>query len=85
MKRGLLLVVAVSLWAGGCGKKEDAPPAVSPPPGVQVEPSKTAVVPPPPPRIDTAKGAEVDLPKPGQANDHSNPEFKGGGEPDRKK
>ena len=85
MQRYLPFVIAAALFAGGCGKKDDAPPAAPSPPVTSSADSRVTTVTPPPPRGDTAKGAEGQAPKPGQANDHSSPEFKGGGEPDKKR
>lgn len=78
----VLIVAAVVLLAGGCGKKDDPQPVASPAPAE----SRTAAIPPPAlPAGDKARGAEAQLPQPGQANDHSNPAFKGGGMPDKNK
>lgn len=83
---GVLIAVALVLVAGGCGRKDDPQPAASSPPAVQADAPRTAAVSPPPlPAGDQAKGGEVQAPPPGQANDHSNPAFKGGGTPDKNK
>ena len=83
MVRYLPIVVAVVLLAGGCGKKDDPNAVVSPSPVIKPEPSGTAAV-PPPPLADAGKKPEVESPQPGQANDHSSPDFKRGGAPDKK-
>jgi hypothetical protein len=86
MKRYLILVVAVALSVGGCGKKDEPRPVPSKPSVIKPEDSKASVIPtPPPPSSDAPKSSEVPLPQPGQANDHSSPAFKGGGVPDKKK
>ena len=84
MIRILPIVVAAVLLAGGCGKKDDPNVVVSPSPIVKPEPAGTPAVPPPPPLADAGKKPEVELPQPGQANDHSSPDFKRGGAPDKK-
>jgi hypothetical protein len=75
------------VFAAGCNRT-DTPsvPTTVPPtntasqattaPPVQEAPS-TPTAPMPPP--DVPKGDATSLPKPGQANDHSSPAFKGGG------
>jgi len=85
MTRYLPLVVAVVLSAGGCGKGDDPRTVASPQSAIKPGESREAPVPVPPlPEVNVAKGAEGQLPKPGQANDHSSPAFKGGGAPDKK-
>lgn len=78
------LMAVAMLLAGGCGKKDDARPAAQAP--VFKMEDKAAIVPSPPlPEVNAPKGAEVQSPQPGQANDHSSPAFKAGGAPDAKK
>lgn len=74
----------------GCSKTETpAATTASPPPAkpAQEAPS-TASTPPPPPPMPPANppaGETSSGPKPGQVNDHSNPEFKKGGNEDTAK
>ncbi len=85
MKRYIPLAVAAVLLVGGCGKKDEAP-ASSASPAMKADNTKQSVVAPPPlPAPNVPKGAEAQLPTPGQANDHSSPAFKGGGVPDKNK
>lgn len=83
------LVVAVGvavLLAAGCGKKEDPKPTAPRPSLMQPGDPLPATQPTPPlPAPDAPKGADTDLPKPGQANDHSSPAFKDGGKTDKTK
>lgn len=85
MNSYLPLIVAIALFVGGCGGKDEPQPVTSPTPAIKPQDSTASVPPAPLPRADTAKGAEVQSPQPGQANDHSSPAFKGGGMPDKKK
>ena len=86
MKRYLPFAVAAALVFGGCGKKDADQPAAPKPPPMKADDAKQSTVPTPPlPAPDVPKNAEVEAPKPGQANDHSNPTFKGGGVPDKSK
>lgn len=86
MKNYIPLVVAAVLLAGGCGKKEEAPPVAPQPSLMKPGDSLPPVAPTPPPLAPNApKGAEAPLPQAGQAGDHSSPVFKGGGESDKKK
>jgi hypothetical protein len=86
MKSHIPFAVAAALLVWGCGKKDDARPAASQPPLVKSEDSKKTVVPTPPlPAPNVPKGAEAPSPPPGQAGDTSNPDFKGGGVPDKNK
>lgn len=85
MKRSIPLVVIAALFTlAGCEKKEtvrsDAPPAA---PAAQVTTPATAPT-PERPAPDVSKSAAADYPKPGQANNHSSPGFKGGGDSDKK-
>lgn len=82
----VLVVAAAVLLAGGCGKKEDMKPDAPQPSLMQPGDPLPATAPTPPlPAPDVPKGAVPELPKPGQANDHSSPAFKSGGNPDAKK
>lgn len=86
MNNYAILMLGAILFAGGCGKKEDTKPAAPQPSLMQPGDPLPAVAPTPPlPAPDVPKGAVPELPKPGQANDHSSPEFKSGGKPDLKK
>lgn len=87
MNHYMVITVGVAvLFAGGCGKKEDPKPAAPQPSLMQPGDPLPATAPTPPlPAPDVPKGTAPELPKPGQANDHSSPEFKGGGAPDTKK
>ena len=86
MKSYLPLVVAAVLLAGGCGQKEEARPVAPQPslvtPGDPLSPSAPT---PPLPDPNVPKGPVAPMPQAGQAGDHSNPAFKGGGKPDQKK
>lgn len=82
----LLAVAVVVLFAGACGKKEEAktaaPPSTLMQPGDPLPPSLPT---PPLPAPNVPKGPDVQLPQTGQAGDHSSPIFKEGGKPDTKK
>ncbi len=90
-----LVVGAAVLIVGGCGKNEDVKPARPQPSLMQSSPQPPMMQPgdpmpateptPPLPAPDVPKGAVPELPKPGQANDHSSPAFKSGGETDKTK
>jgi len=82
MKSTALIASAVAaLWLAGCGKKEE-PPAAPPAPAPSPAPAAPAPTPVPPlPEPQPPKDAPP-APAPGQANDHSNPAFQGGGKPD---
>lgn len=62
--------------AAGCGKRDDGPPVPAPP----MKPDAPLVPAPPLPKV-APDANPVPGPKPGEANDHSNPAFKGGGPP----
>jgi hypothetical protein len=86
MKRYIPLAVAAALLIAGCGKKEEDRLAAPKPPESKPADVKQSTVPAPPlPAPNVPKGAAPELPKPGQANDHSSPAFKGGGVPDKNK
>ena len=84
MKRHTIILAVCAgaiVFAAGC-KKAETPVAPTAAPQAQSEPApqappSTATSPMPPP--DVPKGDETSGPKPGQANDHSSPAFKGGG------
>jgi len=87
MNHYLALAVGVAvLITGGCGKQEDMKPAAPQPSLMQPGDPMPATQPTPRlPAPDVPKGAVPELPKPGQANDHSSPEFKSGGQTDKTK
>lgn len=74
------------LSATGCGKSSSPPPSSAPPQAQATQepqsPPSTPTAPMPPP--DVPKDDASSGPKPGQANDHSSPAFKGGGKEERK-
>lgn len=95
MNHYLVLAVGVAVLIGGCGKNEDRKPAAPQPSLMQSSPSAPMMQPgdpmpatEPTPRLpapDVPSGAAPELPKPGQAGDHSSPTFKSGGTADAKK
>jgi hypothetical protein len=87
MNHYLALTVGLAVLAtGGCGKQEDMKPAAPQPSLMQPGDPMPATQPTPQlPAPDVPKGAVPELPKPGQANDHSSPEFKSGGQTDKTK
>jgi hypothetical protein len=86
MRRYIPLVIVAALLVAACGKNEDARPGNATRPLVKPEEAKPSAAPTPsPPAPHVPKGSAAPSPKPGQANDHSNPEFKGGGVPDKQK
>ena len=84
MNNYLALLVVVVVSVGGCGKKDESP-AATPQPSLMTPGERLPVAESTPqlPDPNVPKGAEVDLPKPGQANDHSSPAFKSGGKTDK--
>lgn len=81
MRYAASIVLALTLLAAGCGEKEAEIPAVpaqttTPPPKDSMENVPPQPAPPPDP---AATATPTETPKPGQANDHSNPEFQKGG------
>ena len=82
MKTYIPVVIAAALLMAACNKKEegrpDAAASVTQQQGFNTPPS------PERPAPDGPKGAVPELPKPGQVNNHSSPEFKGGGVADSK-
>ena len=88
MNLSLPFAVAVTavLVISACDKKDDARTGVTVPPVTAQEKRTTPVEPtPPPPPANAPDQAEAPLPTPGQANDHSSPGFKAGGQPDPEK
>lgn len=78
-------VIAV-LVISACDKKDDARIGVTVPPVTAQEKRTPPVEPTPPPPPPNAPDQSVaPLPTPGQANDHSSPVFKAGGQPDPEK
>jgi hypothetical protein len=73
--------VGALVFSAGCNKTDTAPaPTAAPqaqPASQPQSPPATPTAPMPPPEVP--KGDEASGPKPGQANDHSSPAFKGGG------
>jgi len=87
MKNYIPLVVAAVLLAGGCEKKEGAPPLAPPQPSLMKpgDPLPPVAPTPPLPAPNAPENTGAPLPHPGQAGDTSSPAFKGGGEPDKQK
>ncbi len=80
MKYAASIVVALTFVAAGCGEREaEIPvvPAQSAPPAT--ESLENVPKAPPPPADPAVTGGSVELPKPGQNNDHSSPAFNKGG------
>ena len=73
----VLALAASGALSSGCDKKG--------PESVQAGTPKEVVTTPAPPSRPPpeANAKSIESPPPGQANDHSNPEFKGGGAPDK--
>ena len=86
MNNYIPLVVAAVLLTAGCGKKEEIRPVAPQPSLLKPGDSLPSVAPTPPlPAPDAPKDTGDQLPKAGQAGDHSSPAFKGGGKPDKQK
>lgn len=86
MNRHLLSVIFFVLLAAGCGKTENNPKSLPQPSLMQPGDAIPSSAPTPPlPDPVAAKAADADLPKPGQAGDHSSPVFKSGGKTDTTK
>ncbi len=84
MNNYMVPLIAAAVIMGGCGKKEDPVPA-APQPSL-MQPGDPLPVTEPTPKLpapDVLKGATPEMPKPGQANDHSSPAFKSGGKTDK--
>jgi len=77
----ILVVCAIALIsATGCNKTDNSPPPAAPQAQSAAEPQSPPSTPTAPmPPADAPKDEASAGPKPGQANDHSSPEFKGGG------
>jgi hypothetical protein len=82
MNNYLAIGFALAVIAG-CGNQEQPKTAAPAPPAARQDAPPAQVTPPPAPANAVADG--VQRPTPGQANDHSNPEFKAGGKADTKK
>jgi len=81
----IAIAIAAAVLTAACGQKEEARPGVPQPAPVEGQGMNTPASPlPERPAPDVAKDAAPELPKPGQVNNHSSPEFKGGGTPDSK-
>ena len=84
MKRFISILATSSalIFAAGCNKPDNTPPpaptAAPPAQTAQDAPAATSTPPPMPPPNAPKSDASPD-PKPGQANDHSSPDFKAGG------
>lgn len=77
LKCAVPLIIAAALVVSGCGRK-DEPAAPAP---VSQQGATTAPNPVPDrPAPDAANQPAAEYPKPGQVNNHSSPEFKGGGQ-----
>ena len=78
LKYAIPLIIAAALVVSGCGRKDEPAPPAPPPAPVSQEGAATPPV-PDRPAPDTTKQPVAEYPKPGQVNNHSSPEFKGGG------
>ncbi len=76
MKNRLAIALACAMIAG-CGNKSEPKTAVPAPPMTAKDAQPVVVVPPPAPPNAVSDG--IQHPAPGEANDHSSPEFKDGG------
>lgn len=84
MRNYLVMLLGAMIFAGGCGKKEEAQPVSGGPPPMKAgEAPATTAVPNPP--VNPPKGNAVPTPEPGQAGSHSSPAFKDGGKTDKTK
>ena len=83
MKRFIFILATSSalIFAAGCNKPDNTPPPASAgaPPAKTVQDAPPATPAPPPMPPPNAPKSDSPDPKPGQANDHSSPEFKAGG------
>ena len=80
MKNYLPIALALAMIAG-CGNKSEyksEPKTAAPAPPLAAKDVQTAVVVPPPPSPNAVSDG-IQHPAAGEANDHSNPEFKDGG------
>jgi hypothetical protein len=82
MKNYLAIGLAFAL-IGGCGSESE--PKTAPPAPLAARQDTHPDVVPPPPATPNAVDDGMQRPTPGQANDHSTPEFKDGGKSDPKK
>lgn len=84
LRRTIPLVIAATLVVAGCGRKDEPAPSTAPPAPVS---QQSATTPPSPvperPAPDGTKQPVPEYPKPGQVNNHSSPEFKGGGKEEK--
>ena len=79
MERPVPLFIALCLMTAGCGRTDAPATAVPQPSPVQQQGLDTPAAPlPDRPAPDVAQGAVPEYPKPGQVNNHSSPDFKGG-------
>jgi hypothetical protein len=85
MKRYFPLFITFCLTTAGCGRT-DAPATDAPQPSpIQQQGLDTPITPlADRPAPDVAKGPVPEYPKPGQVNNHSSPDFKGGGASNQK-
>lgn len=88
MRYAAPIIVSLTLVVAACGQNEadlpvvPAPPAqdnMSTPAAPARENMSNVPAAPPPPADPAPTATETELPKPGQNNDHSSPEFKKGG------
>ena len=82
MKNYLTLGLAL-LMISGCGNNGEPKTAAPAPLATAQDAQPSFATPPPAPANAVPDG--VQRPTPGQANDHSSPQFKDGGKPDPKK
>ena len=85
MKHYLAALIALSSILSGCGRTD--PPAAEPAPAAPMQQqglSVPAAPLPDRPAPDVAKAPVTEYPKPGQTNNHSIPDFKGGTASDQK-
>lgn len=76
MRYAVPIVVALTLAAAACGQKDEGIPAIPTPSRDSMQNVPKAPV---APAVPSPTVAQPDLPKPGQANDHSSPTFRDGG------
>jgi hypothetical protein len=73
------------IFASGCGRTDHTPPPAAAPQTPTTQEAQSAAMPsaapPARPPADPPKN-DTQAPKPGEAGDHSNPEFKAGGKKD---
>lgn len=83
MTRAPLILIIVCLLAASCGKKEEVGGDARPQPAASASSAPAAPL-PDRPAPDVTKSAQTEYPKPGQTNNHSSPDFKGGTASDTK-